>query len=227
MVVYGEVTWPKTANEGEPAAFAIKGTLHYCIDKLMWVPTEAIDELASESVRSVNVNTKNVKNSNSVPCIKMPFVPVKERTRAGHLVSTYAFIDSGSSATFCSKSFLNKVGLQSVTPIKLLRPEGIQMDSFMVTDVEVCDVDENNFITLPPVYVLDEIPVPSNDIIKKEDLQNWPHLSDIDIPDMGDAEIGLMIGNNVPQAMEPRLDGLYWDLQGLKGDFMRVLTVSK
>ncbi|KAK3886574.1 hypothetical protein Pcinc_009223 [Petrolisthes cinctipes] len=138
--------------------------LHRQIDVGNTPPPEAIDELASETVRSVNVNTKN--------------------------------------------SFLDKVGLRSITPIKLsvstLRPEGIQMDSFMVTDVEVCDVDENNFITLPPVYVLDEIPVPSNDIVKKEDLQNWPHLSDIDIPDMGDAEIGLMIGNNVPQAMEPQ-----------------------
>lgn len=149
-----------------------------------------------------------MKKSASVPCIKMPLVPVKVRASPGHLVSIYAFIDRGSSATVCSKSFLDKVGLQSVTHINLsvstLRPEGIQMDSFMVTDEEVCDADENNFITLPPVYVFDEIPVSRNDIVKNEDLQKWTNLSDIDILDIGDSEIDLMIRKNIPQAMEPQ-----------------------
>lgn len=36
----------------------------------------------------------------------------------------------------------------------------------------------------------------------QEDLKEWPHLQDLEITTLN-SEIGLMIGNNVPQAVEP------------------------
>lgn len=110
---------------------------------------------------SMNVNAKTIENMNPAPHIRMPLIRVKTKANTGHLVPTSAFIDSASSAIFCTKNFLNKLFLSSVTLIQLsvsaLRPDNINMDCVMVNSREICDVDENCFLTLKPVYRMEEI----------------------------------------------------------------------
>lgn len=157
-------------------------------------------------VQEVNVNAKVVEGINPNSSRKMTLVPVKVTGQNGQLVQTYAFIDFGSDASFCSTALLNRLKCGNLTPIQLsvsqLWEDGRKENSIMISDMKICDVDESSFISMPPVYTVDKINVSVDDIVKKEELQQWPQLCTLDFPDF-DQEIGLMIGNNVPQAMEP------------------------
>ncbi|XP_052697355.1 uncharacterized protein LOC128175621 [Crassostrea angulata] len=78
---------------------------------------------------------------------------------------------------------------------------------YILSGLEITDVNGDNPIDLPPIYTQPELPVSRKDIISLEDLQRWPHLRDIHIDRIPiDSDIGLLIGVNVPKAMEP------WDI---------------
>ena len=72
----------------------------------------------------------------------------------------------------------------------------------MLSDLEIMDLQGKTKISLPEVYTQKQIPVAREDILTKEDLKEWQYLDKVKLPQV-DAEVGLLIGNNVPQAMEP------------------------
>ena len=146
----------------------------------------------------------------------MSVIPVRVRVDSGRAVSTYAFLDNGSSATFCTESLLRELGIEDVEATRLtlytVDPEVTRVESKIVTNLQVSDMSETQFLTLPPVYTLPKIPVTHDDIPRQQDLQAWPHLHSIHLQDV-QADICLMIGSNVPEAMEP------WDvLHGMPGE---------
>ena len=53
------------------------------------------------------------------------------------------------------------------------------------------------------VYSRPSVPLSTAAIGTQEDGNRWPHLKGIDVPRM-EAEIGLLIGSDVPQAMQPK-----------------------
>ena len=53
---------------------------------------------------------------------------------------------------------------------------------------------------LPRVFTHSFIPVQKENIPKQEDIAKWPYLKDVSLPQI-DAEVGLLIGTNVPKAM--------------------------
>ena len=55
---------------------------------------------------------------------------------------------------------------------------------------------------LPPVFTQNKIPVKKENIPSQEDLEQWSYLKEVKIPKIG-ADVGLLIGCNVPQALEP------------------------
>ena len=139
----------------------------------------------------------------------MSIIPVKVRVNGGKTVSTYAFLDNGSSASFCTQSLLQELEVRGTELAQLslstVDPNVTRVVSQIVTGMEVSDMIQTEYVSLPPVYSLQKIPVTPEDIPKQRDMQAWSHLHDIDIPEI-DAEIGLMIGNDVPEVMEP------WDI---------------
>ena len=151
---------------------------------------------------SVGALSHTAKDSEQKMCI----IPVKVRSSSGSLVPTYAFLDNGSTASFCTTDLLRKLSLRAKGPANLsvstIQPDGMVMKSYIVPGVDICDTEENHFIHLPPLYTIDKIPVTKEDMTRNEHLKDWPHLQSINIPEF-DSEVGLMIGNDVPQAIEP------------------------
>ena len=72
----------------------------------------------------------------------------------------------------------------------------------IVFKLEVFDLDEHNFVELPAVFLTPKLPVSKDSIPQQEDVSKYPHLSGIELPKI-DACIGLLIGNDVPKALEP------------------------
>ncbi|XP_054763530.2 uncharacterized protein LOC129270153 [Lytechinus pictus] len=133
-------------------------------------------------------------------------IPVIVRSReTGMEVKTYAFVDSGSNAVFCTEKLASTLHLQkrkinlhvsTMTDEKVVRSQ-------VFTGMEVSDLTGKNIVQLPEVYSQEKIPVNMEDVPTKEDIQKWPYLQGIELPAIQEAHVGLLIGSNVPKAMEP------------------------
>ncbi|XP_043231034.1 uncharacterized protein LOC122386165 [Amphibalanus amphitrite] len=144
--------------------------------------------------------------SNSGTSTRMPAVPVKVRYGDGPIVETYAFIDSGSSLTFLSKELLSQLGITTAKKYQLtlttMAQQPVELHTSAVDNLQMCDMDENEQMQLPEVFVIDKIPVSRTELCKAEDVEPWPHVRDV-LPEEIEAEVGLLIGVNVPEAFEP------------------------
>lgn len=63
-------------------------------------------------------------------------------------------------------------------------------------------MNEEDFWELPDAYTQETMPVHSGNIPKQKDLQGWPYLKHVNLPDI-DSDIELLIGINAPRVMEP------------------------
>ncbi|XP_071181279.1 uncharacterized protein [Mytilus edulis] len=135
----------------------------------------------------------------------MAIIPVRVKLKnKAPCVETYAFFDSGSSVSFCTENLLHKLGGNGKRMQITLNTMGepYKMTTYAVSGLQVLDLEMNDVVELPRVYTKDEMPVSVDHIPKQEEISKWSHLSGIKWPNL-DASIGLMIGNNVPDAYTP------------------------
>ena len=62
---------------------------------------------------------------------------------------------------------------------------------------------EVNMVELPDVLMKDKLNVSSDCVSSQGDVDRWPHLSDIKVPKAIRGEVELLIGQDVPEALEP------------------------
>ena len=136
----------------------------------------------------------------------MAVVPVKVWPKGnGTPVITYAFLDNGSSSSFCTEALMRQLGVngpRTLISLTTLDRKNSLTDSFVVQDLAISDLDENVFVKLPTLYTRPEIPVSKEDIPNQVDIDKWPHLSGVYLPDV-EVEIGLLIASDVPQILDP------------------------
>lgn len=137
-------------------------------------------------------------------CI-LPIVPVRVRVCNGNKsVLTYAFLDPGSTDTFCTENLRRKLNARSRRTEVLLQTMGTEktVKSYELAGLEVGHVEDDMYLTLPKLYTQDKIPVTRKNILTQADLNKWPYLQEIKVKEI-DADVDLLIGVNVPKAMEP------------------------
>ena len=137
----------------------------------------------------------------------LSIVPVYIRVKEGNKVlATYAFLDPGSNVTFCTEKLmasLNVTGRKTSILLKTMGDERL-VSSQVVSGLEVRALDGDDYLELPNVYSSNAIPAQKQNIPLQEEVDKWPHLSRVQIPKI-QAEVGLLIGTDVPKAMEPWL----------------------
>ena len=75
-----------------------------------------------------------------------------------------------------------------------------EVDSIIVKDLEVSDLDENVVIPLHEVLSRPVMPVVKDEIPKQEDVERWLHLRGfVHLPELN-SHVELLIGVNVPEA---------------------------
>lgn len=170
------------------------------------------EETTKESCEQQSVSSALVQTTENVgvtgagkeDCV-LSIVPVCVKAQKGtKAVTTYAFLDPGSSATFATESLINKLNMNRRNVSISLRTMGNEsiVNTHIVTGLEICSLDGNQFIELSEVYSQKDIPVSKDNIPRQGDVDCWPHLKEVRIPTV-QAEVGLLIGANVPKAMEP------------------------
>lgn len=158
---------------------------------------------------SITQESCSLTGAGEPECV-LSIVPVKIKSKkSDKYVETYAFMDPGSTATFCTGDLQKKLNVKGKPTQILLSTMGQDepgeqklINSYMISDLEVCGLEDTKHIELPKVYTHNNIPVHTDNIPKQSDIQQWPYLSEVRLPEL-EADVGLLIGANCPKAMEP------------------------
>ena len=114
------------------------------------------------------------------PVTALPIVAVKVKVKGSPLcIETYALLDNGSNSTFCSASLMERLMVVGKkTRLKLTTMDSSKdVDTVIVNDLMVSDLDENVAILLPEVLSRPAMPVGRDEIPKQEDVERWLHLN--------------------------------------------------
>ncbi|KAL7883055.1 hypothetical protein SRHO_G00007130 [Serrasalmus rhombeus] len=135
----------------------------------------------------------------------LSIVPVQVKAKSGsHIINTDAFLDPGSSASFCTETLMRKLNLAGAKTNILLRTLGQErtVSTFSFKGLQISGLTQETFLDLPEVFTEKTMPVSRNNILIQEDLEEWAYLKDINIPSL-EADVELLIGTNAQKLMEP------------------------
>lgn len=137
----------------------------------------------------------------------LSIVPVKVKARGkDKLIETYALLDSGSTATFCSASLLRELGEEGRRcQMSVATIDGVKENcKSSVTSLEVLDLDEDVSVELPNVFSMQQLNISKDAIARQEDIDRLAYLQGVQLPRAIDhGEISLLIGVDVPEALQP------------------------
>ncbi|KAK0151923.1 hypothetical protein N1851_006693 [Merluccius polli] len=122
----------------------------------------------------------------------LAIVPVQVKVANGSkTIRTYAFLDPGSSATFCTENIMHQLNAKGRKVEFILRTLGQErpVESYELIGLEVGNLDGSVYIDLPKVYTQCKIPVSK---------EKWPYLSGIQLHSI-EANIEILIGMNIPK----------------------------
>lgn len=153
---------------------------------------------------SASVQTSGLTGAGHDNC-KLSIVPVQVKAKKGSAVAhTYAFLDPGSTASFCTVQLMNKLNLQGRKTNILLSTMDQKkvVETNIVLGLEVAVLDSSKFCELPDIYTQKTMPVPKGNITHQAEINKWPYLRKIHLAEL-ESEIGLLIGSNIPTVLEP------------------------
>lgn len=110
-------------------------------------------------------------------------------------VIIYVFLDSGSLLLFCIEFLMRQLGVDGILIwifLIILEKKDSFIDSFVVKDFVIFDLDENVFIELLVFYMRLEIFVLKEDIFIQGDIDQWLYLCGVSLIEV-DVEIGFFI----------------------------------
>lgn len=134
----------------------------------------------------------------------LSILPVNVKSVKGNkVIQTYAFLDPGSTDTFCSDSLKEKLNIKGRRTNIHLRTMGhnATVPSYMVEGLEISSLADNQYFSLPSTFTQQEMPVSVDNIISEEELAKWSYLRDAHIPRIN-ADVDLLIGTNISKLME-------------------------
>ncbi|XP_014662066.1 PREDICTED: uncharacterized protein LOC106805101 [Priapulus caudatus] len=137
----------------------------------------------------------------------MAIVPVVVKSlKNGRALQTYAFLDPGSSVSFCTDQLKQRLGIggrKAKIIIETMSSESYTLDTNIRNNLAITSLDGGRDIKLPHVYTKTNLPVTKDHIPRQEDVDAWPHLrSRVHLKHIK-ADIGLMLGNAVADAYTP------------------------
>ena len=144
------------------------------------------------------VTSCNVINSTK-KIVRLGVVPLKVDTPRG-VVETLAFLDSGSDTTLVRGSFLKKFGFHGEpSALTISTIGGTRETRCSRVTLKLMSLDGEEVVTVDEAFSISDLPIMPVNSIRKE-AERWPHLRDIDFPDVQGKEVSMLIGCDVPEA---------------------------
>ena len=119
------------------------------------------------------------------------------------IVTTYALLDSSSTSSWCSESLAKKpgvIGSRVQVSLSTIETDSIPLSCRRV-NLEAVDMAEVNVVELPDVLTKDKLNVSTDCVCSQDDVDRWPHLSNIKVPKVIRSDVELLIGQDVPEAL--------------------------
>lgn len=159
-------------------------TILHILSKEKEIEIEKTQKEAPGESQAVSLKTCGHIGAGVQDCA-LSIVSVQIKARKGSdILKTYAFLDPGSTATFCSEQLMRKLKMTGRKAKFLLRTMNQEkfVDSYVVSGLEVSALNSNIYHELPDVLTQNEMPVTCDNIPRQEELSAWPHLSSVKIP---------------------------------------------
>ena len=124
-------------------------------------------------------------------------VPLKVRARGSNepAIGTYALLDSGSEVTLCHERLRRRHAVTGERlDFTLSGMTGSTRVNSELVDIVVSSMDDEISVVLSNVRTVDKVPISETCIAKKDDVQKWPHLRDLPLPELATSEVMLVIG---------------------------------
>ena len=126
-------------------------------------------------------------------------------THGNKTVITYAFLDQGSTHSFCDKKLVNAFevddNLQSITLHNLGNVAATHLGHTL--NLKFFSLDDSYVVDLPKVFSIDDIPVRPNLKPAKCEIKEMPQLCDLAFPKVDGASVTLLIRADVPELFCP------------------------
>ena len=137
--------------------------------------------------------------------IIMPIVPARVYSKdSGKYKDIYALEDPGSTGTYCTESLQNELNLIGVKQsMELTTLTAVKMPILTtIVDLDVANINHDPTFEVEAV-VRPNLNIDATNIAMKLDLEKWPYLCDLDIPEFSSGPVELLIGQNSPELLTP------------------------
>ena len=163
-------------------------------------------------VLTLNVAASVFVGASSVNCtpsaVLLQIVPVAVATSSGVKVKTFALLDSGSQTSLILEKFADAIGLVgNDSPLQLGtinssgEPIRSRKVSFHVGAVEGPEAGVQ--ITVEEAWTIPQLNLPPQRVTRAM-MQDFPHLTDLDIPEVDSEDVTILLGANVLEAILQR-----------------------
>ena len=167
--------------------------------------------------------------------VLLQIVPVAVKTPEGKTTNTFALLDSGSQASLVLESFANEIGLEGEKDVLHLGTVNSQGDARLARKVSfsVGALNQNCEIPVDEAWTVRQLNLPSQKVTRRV-VQEFPHLSGLDIPEVDSKDVTMLLGANVLDAVLQRdvrrgsvgqpvavLTAFGWALTGLVKSFVK------
>jgi len=135
---------------------------------------------------------------------------VRAKGKPDKEILAYCILDDQSNTCFISNKLKNELGLtgyDTMLSLSTMYKNHSIISSKKVVGLEVMSYDRKTCIEVPTVFTRDHIPANRSQIPKPEVAQQWDHLKEVAAqmpPYQSQAEVAILLGNNVPRAIRPR-----------------------
>ena len=173
--------------------------LHYSNKDDKGKPSSSQDTSSSQSKpNSTNTTSSTVVDKSVGSGVYLCVVPVIVHCD-GKEFTTYAFLDQGSTHTFCDQGLVNFFGISGTCEkLSIQTLNGVSRNlSTTSCTLSVSEFNQHVNSTLPKVYVVDKIPVKSN--VVSNQLSDMNYLKGIEFNTIPGASVSLLIGADVPE----------------------------
>ena len=148
--------------------------------------------------------------------VRLRIVPVRVQGRQpGQVVVTYALLDNGSDVSLCDEKLIDELGISGVQRHFFLTTQEKKDSARTGYEVKLIinSIDNESRLEVPKVWTVERLNISEQSIPRDQDVDRWPHLNGIELPEIDNKEVRVLIGCNVPEA--------FWVLdekRGCKGE---------
>ena len=134
-------------------------------------------------------------------CLRI--VPVRvQGSQPGQEVETYALLDNGSDVSLCDERLINELGISGVQrhfSLTTQEKRDSPRSGYEVKPI-INSIDNESSLEVPKVWTVERLNISELSIPRDRDVDKWPHLKGIELPEIDIKEVRVLIGCNVPEA---------------------------